>query len=156
MTNVINSESNEKQSTVLPHFKIVVMDETEYWSADFKERAGKIFRAYLFDSTRHVHCCEVTPSYELYPLYSTPLKGDDDEGNFSAEINTEEAKNGFDVRYYHVRVIDGMPEDHIHDLGVETVMPESYQELLDFYLEDAQANVKIQIPASAERELESA
>jgi hypothetical protein len=68
------SDTAEAQK-ILPHFKIVVLDETEYWREEIVAKAGKIYGAYLFDANRHVNCCELTPSYELYPLYSNPLNG---------------------------------------------------------------------------------
>ncbi len=59
---------------ILPHFFLFLSDETDYWlDEELVERCGgSILGAYLFNANRHVHCCELTPSYEMEFLGSIP------------------------------------------------------------------------------------
>jgi hypothetical protein len=59
---------NDNRPEIIPDFRIVRFDETEYWNgAGFIHRAGgKIWGIYYFDANRRVFCCEMTPSYELW------------------------------------------------------------------------------------------
>lgn len=127
---------------VLPQFKVVVIDETHFWSEEIQARVGKVFQAYLFDSNRHVYCCELTPSYELYPLYATATM-DDSEGELDGEMRAA-ADN--EVTYAHVRSIDGLPAGNFHVFSVETEAPESWDELLAEYQERCQGTTYIQTP----------
>jgi len=54
-------------------FKIVIYDEIYYWSDDIKKVCSNIFTVYLYDKSVITHCCEITPSYELHPLYYVPV-----------------------------------------------------------------------------------
>ena len=62
------------EQTILPHFFIVLIDETLNWlDADLVDRCGgSIKAAYFFNSNRHVRCAEWTPSFELHFLESAP------------------------------------------------------------------------------------
>ena len=133
----------ETQAPVLPHFKVVVLNETEYWSDEIRARAGLIYQAYLFDANRHVHCCEITPSYELYPLYATP-QNDDDDGTIATELATA---GDSEVTYMHVRRLDKLSPDHFYSYGEELKVPESWEELRDHYEEQARSNCVIEFPA---------
>ena len=56
----------------LPRFKIVILDETDKWTASaYITEAGKIWTAYLYDEERKVSRTATRPSYELQFLYST-------------------------------------------------------------------------------------
>lgn len=100
------------------NYKVVVFDETEYWSPDMVEKAGgKIYATYLFDSASATYCCELTPSYYLIHLFSTPLQ-DTEDGTVEQEIR--EAESGCDNdAYYHCHSIDSqLAQCLVHDFGL--------------------------------------
>lgn len=59
---------------------VVMIDETDYWRPfdpdcpDYIRNSGRIFCAYLVDLMKAVHCCELTPSFELHQIGSIPEK----------------------------------------------------------------------------------
>lgn len=100
-----------------PKFRLVVFDESRYWSEEILKDAGKIYRVYLYDANRPVHCCEITPSYELFPLYSTPLNYlEDDEARDFLEDEIREAEEDA-VEYHHCSYIDSMDESYFYECG---------------------------------------
>jgi hypothetical protein len=126
------------------HFKIFVRNETRYWNPAIVRKAGHaIYRAYLFDSLRQVHACELTPSYEMFPLYTTPWK-DDEEGNVDALIRQEETGEPI---YIHCHTIDNLPAGHFYDRGEEEHPDdEDWDEIRERMDEHYQGNVMIQFP----------
>lgn len=48
--------------------KLIKFDNTKYWTESIKDelKDGKIYDVYIYNPEIHVHCCELTPSYELY------------------------------------------------------------------------------------------
>ena len=48
----------------------VKRNETEYWGEEWREEhlVTKCLGIYVFAPEIHVHCCELTPSYELWPV----------------------------------------------------------------------------------------
>ena len=103
---------------VLPQFRLRIVDVTKHCSDEFKALAGKVKQVFIFDANRHVHCCEITPSYEMEPLYLTAKNYHDDEklndklGEMLMENNAEDAE------YHHVhnvnldncRILDNVTE----------------------------------------------
>lgn len=131
------------RSQNMANFKVVVFDETEYWSPEIVEKAGgKIYASYLFDSSSVTHCCELTPSYYLHHLFSTPLH-DTDDGDVGDEIRTAEAGCDNDG-YYHCRGIDrNLDKTLVFDFGLQQVGGETGQtreDLLNKYIEECHAN----------------
>lgn len=59
-----------KRNYVEPKFRLVEIEETQYWSDDVQAR-GRIFAVYLVDLSRHTYLCEMTPSLELTYMYTT-------------------------------------------------------------------------------------
>ena len=51
-----------------PDFKIVAIDETEYWNIPEYPEISKIWTLYLTDTSIETYCCEMTPSYWLQPV----------------------------------------------------------------------------------------
>ena len=90
---------------------LVKIDETQYWTPDIIEKAGKIWAVYLYDADEGTFCCELTPSYFLEPLYYSPEK-------FIEGIDErEQVEDAFDEvlrddrgRYFHCKDIDRIPE----------------------------------------------
>lgn len=102
--------------TIKPHICVVKIDETADWESggllDTLDGECKMFGVYIYDANRHVHCCELTPSYELHFLEtqpSNPPENEWDYDKFMDEINSADA-GGEDVRYMHVSSVDRMPE----------------------------------------------
>lgn len=130
-------------SEIKPHFRIVVLNETRHWNEEMQKKAGVIFRAFLYDATRVVHCCEITPSYELFPLYTTPWR-DDENGSVWTELFENEDN---EVKYVHCHVINALSPDHFHDIGVwAQEEDETEDELRERVEEHYRCNVTIQFP----------
>ena len=99
----------------------IALDHTEYWliPEEYKPYIKAMGAYYVYDANRHVYCCEVTPSYELWFVENFPVFTDD---------VTDEIREDFfdwmagawdeDVAYMHVIDIDRMPlkckEQHGH------------------------------------------
>lgn len=125
------------------HFKIFVRNETDDWSDEMRRKAGHaIFRAYLFDALRSTYACEITPSYEMWPLYTTPYK-DDEEGNVAMEIMDAEDS---EVIYIHCHRIDAMSPGNFYDFGEEEHEEEDWDEIREAKEEYCRGNVMIEFP----------
>lgn len=127
----------------MANFKVVVFDETKYWAPELVGKAGgKIYASYLFDSGSITYCCEITPSYHLRHLFSTPLQ-DDENGEVAAEIREAEVGNDND-RYVHCHVIDAhLDKTLVHDFGLDLVGGETdltREDLLEEYMEWCRGN----------------
>lgn len=88
---------------------ILKIDETEYWSDEIKNRVKRIFGVYVFDPNWRVHCCEFTPSYELYRLESQVEfhENTPDDEVVMLEDEVREAERFDDpVVYVHCHTID--------------------------------------------------
>jgi hypothetical protein len=44
------------------------------WPQELLDKAGRIFTVCLYDASECTHCCEITPSHWLVPLYHTTEK----------------------------------------------------------------------------------
>lgn len=125
------------------HLKAIVFDHTRYWPSNIVALAERIYQTYLFDASRAVHCCEIMPSFELHPLYATPLV-DDDEGTACEEIVSHHTD---DIEYHHVSSINRLNLRFIEDLGEHAVdadetIEEAFERLMDHY----RGNVVLQKP----------
>lgn len=136
------------------HFKLVTLDETKDWRDDVQERAGKVFATYLYDENRVTHCCEITPSFELYHLYSTPLNDDEPDNAIAELVDEEEARarfDGQDIQYIHCADIAGLPDGWFHDAGEEALeSDQAWEEARDDAIEYFRANRKIDIPSDVQ------
>lgn len=75
---------NEKLN---PELYFISLDETENWNfqPEDKTKIKKVESIYVFDKNCVVHCCEITPSYELNfiqtrALFTDEAYANDDEG----------------------------------------------------------------------------
>jgi hypothetical protein len=121
------------------HFKLVKIDETQYWSDEIKERVGKLYGVYLIDTNAHTYCCEVTPSYCAYFLYTTyddPDDMDDLEAEAFDEMIRHADFNAADVSYFHVYSV----KEFAYDFGEESHDEDDYKTVLDDVLEYCNAN----------------
>ena len=102
------------KTDVLPELRLWVRDETHlYQETDqgkelLARAGGKIEAVFIFDAALHVHCCELTPSFEMNYLYSvTKASPDDDEAREALYSDLDEANLETErVQYFHVRGID--------------------------------------------------
>ena len=102
-----------------PKFYAIRINETEYFK-DWLEKytyGGKIYGVYIYDANEHTYCCEVTPSYCLYPVgYALEWDSMDlEEMAAKSGISTdelEEIENTIDenVTYIHCGSIDRLPD----------------------------------------------
>lgn len=124
---------------VIPHFKVVAIDETRDWRDDMVAKCGRLYGLYLFDVNRHVHCCELTPSYEMHFIETVAANFIDDETD--ALIREANAQCQQDVEYQHCRVIDRMHASSFVDLGERDLADfDDYEDLLQHMLEYVHGN----------------
>ena len=96
-------------------WRIVRFDDTRYYGEDWL-RERKITRClsyYIYDKNRHVHLCEITPSYELWKVSFDFESAEDatDEERETAWGDMLDAENGDeDVTYMHVSTVDRFEE----------------------------------------------
>jgi hypothetical protein len=110
---------------VIPHWKLVGIDEGRHWNLppEVMAKITKIFGVYLFDAKRHVHCCEFTPSYELYPLGTEVIFVDgvtEQEREDIWEMLRDGDRDCSNVTYMHVHEVDSAIETKkfmLHDFG---------------------------------------
>ncbi len=109
----MNSTSNPptEEHTLRPDFHLIaVPHNTEHWNLpELLPKIARIETVYLFDKNVHVHCCEITPSYELWPVATRailkPEFADDDV--LREEVDAVMQENQYrDVNYRHVRAVD--------------------------------------------------
>jgi len=82
-------------------FILLRLDETHDWTLDLK--GAHAFGVYLVDLSEKTFCCEVTPSYTLYPLYHYT---DSEDEALREEVSEEPMSD--DVQYRHCAGIDAM------------------------------------------------
>lgn len=61
------------------NINVVALDETRYWELPerFKPHVERIETVYAYDKNLAVHCCELTPSHELWPVETRAVTTDD-------------------------------------------------------------------------------
>lgn len=94
---------------MLTDFKVVLIDETEYWHEDIAKKAKKIWKVYFYDASEQTHCCELTPSYWLLPVTCTWDAENLDER--TVDIITAEDTQDVSGRYFHCSIIDQLPNN---------------------------------------------
>lgn len=89
---------------------ILKLDETSYWREDIQAMAGRLFGIYLYNPAVGVHCCELTPSYELHYMgeaITSSLSENDLEA--LAELLREALADSDDVKYMHCAAVNRQP-----------------------------------------------
>lgn len=125
------------------HYKVVLLDESCYYTEPYLAKlGGKVMRAFLFDANKAVNCCELTPSYELIPLYST-CAGDISDDLFDDLRQIDSDDN--DITYHHCSYIDKLPASRFHVYEPYTLgEDETYEEVEEKYEENANCNPPIE------------
>ena len=118
-------------------WRAIALDETEYWIDErLRKLCDKIYGVYAYNPNVAVHCCEITPSYELMWIGTVPcydygkLTEEDRDYVFDTILEGERYQEPF--IYMHCEQV----EKHKHILlGPETTLPK--KEMSDKDLEDA-------------------
>lgn len=119
----------------------VRVDVTGHCREDFVARCGgKVYEVFLFDANEVTYCCEVTPSYCLYPvsLEAGDLPEEEDVRNRLFEELIDARHELEDVCYMHCRDVDRLPDDDkVEQKGLEIDasfddVHESYHQCPDF------------------------
>ena len=111
MVKIMNADARE----IVPAIHVIAMEETANWCEEIRTRAGRLFSVYLYDRRRHVHACELTPSYELH-FYKTVFtaefpktaEGEQERDDLEREIMLADAQTE-PVSYLHVHETDALP-----------------------------------------------
>lgn len=108
------------------NFRLVAIDESHHWKKDILDKCGGTIKTvYIYDKSVTTNLCEITPSYELTPLYYITESDVDDEVH---ELLNNEIGND-DVRYYHCHVVDAIESVAIeNDIEFSTSESEEYKE----------------------------
>lgn len=88
------------------NFQVIAINETSYWNEQIVAHTGRIYGLYLVDLDRKVHCCEITPSYELYFIESVTEATISDE--LDMEIIDADMHYSDQVVYWHCHAVDRM------------------------------------------------
>lgn len=123
MTAVQTAVAQESEIAISPRYFVVKLIETDKWAPEIATKARCIFGVYLFDANRHVHCCEITPSYECHFVESqwdNPDLSARDADWLNVDI-TEADTVTEPVRYFHCRQIDALPNIRKGTLAVGVI-----------------------------------
>ncbi|HLN28588.1 MAG TPA: hypothetical protein VK395_12670 [Gemmataceae bacterium] len=130
-------EETQSDHEVKPRYCVLKIDETENWlDQDIVARAKRIFGVYLFDRHTHVHCCELTPSYEclfVESQWDNPDLSDLETDWLSADI-LQGDNYAEPVKYFHCWQIDGLRriKDGEIAVGVINLEIDNEEEALEY------------------------
>jgi hypothetical protein len=91
---------------LLPDLWVVKIDEREFWCESIIAQTTRIFGVYVFDRRRHVHCCSLTPSYELQFLGSQYESVENIDEEWLYEDIMEGDSSTSEVSYFDCHDID--------------------------------------------------
>ena len=102
--------------------RVVAIDEN-YWTEEIAKACGNIQCVYIYDASVQIRLCEVTPSYELIPLYYIT------ENEISDELHSQMMNEDMDVMYVHCYQVDKMESISANnDIEFESSDSEEYKE----------------------------
>ena len=97
----------------LGDFYVMRIDERHAWTGDVAEKCDAILTAYFFDRSKHVHACELTPSFEAWTIghEAHPREGLSER---EADAVHEAVMSVHDdsIRYFHVSFVERMLAEH--------------------------------------------
>lgn len=156
--------------TAVHNWAIVKIDETQYWNlnpdpvkywlkpspiTDALKAIKRIFGVYVTDLNKQVHCCELTPSYELNFIetqYELDLNIEltDEQLELISDYIMDGDRDTDLVRYYHCKVLEGAakidtgcyPDNMLGviELGAEDDSEDDEQDIIDRYTEWVRGN----------------
>jgi len=113
-------------------FILVSLDETQYWSEDIQAKCGAIFGLYVYCPDRAHHCCEVKPSYELWPVQVWSAVPPDEEMEIAMRSYFADAE----IAYIYCSALDAEHNlDAKLDLGDFGEEGDTYEECVDQVIE---------------------
>lgn len=124
-----------------PDFWLVVQRHPDHWwnIPEIRPLIDRIETVFLFDRNLHVHCCEFTPSYELWPVETRAiLKPEfaDNDALVDKVDNVIMGNASREIEYHHVHPLDRRIEDkswpsrQMGDMGCpKDGRPPSYEEV---------------------------
>ena len=123
------------------NFKVVAIDQTRHWDEQLQKLAGKIEAVYLVDCAFVTHCCELTPSYALTPLYYI---AEEEVSDNIKEIIDAELSNEDETQYFHLTFINSLKTIKVdNNIEVENSECEEYKEHFAEMLEYVKCNHQI-------------
>ena len=116
-----------------------------YWSSEIRHQVGKVYCVYLYDKSVVTHCAELTPSYELRPLYYTTGLATHQIDESIDEMIQNEFANEQDVKYMHCSEVlrhEHYPMEKMLALNkdVEGRDTDEYKELVESTIEYFKCN----------------
>lgn len=69
--------------------KLVVIDQTEAWSDEIVNKAGKLSAVCLYDERVETHLMDLSPSYYLTPLYTITERQVDEDTHEEIVLNDD-------------------------------------------------------------------
>lgn len=103
--------------------RVITINETRLWNDEIQKACGKIETVYMYDKTVQTNCCEITPSYDLTPLYYITEKSISDE--IYSEMESQEKES----IYMHCAVVDELDSiSSEQDFDFENSEDEEYKE----------------------------
>jgi hypothetical protein len=108
-----NKSLNELANNTRNRFVAIAIDETEYWSEEIQQIAGKIESVYLVNLKMPTHLCEFAisfpavhlrnfvPDIEKFENGSDNLLLQDIEGQYDEQISYFKGSSVFDVKYIY-------------------------------------------------------
>lgn len=114
---------NRFNPEIPPAWHAVRLDETHFYGKMFLDEFGveKIYGVYVVDFSKRVHCCEITPSYELNFVNSVFDGGPDDDERLEELVQKlYEADACTDnVLYMHCNAVNALPEGCKHPIQID-------------------------------------
>ncbi len=118
----------ENATLINSDIKVVAIDETHQWDKSIQEVCGTIKTVYMFESSVVTHCCELTPSYYLTPLYYVIENEVSDEVFDTVNDNLVNEE----PMYMHCRVVDELETiDSEQEFDFESSESEEYKEYFE-------------------------
>ena len=121
---------------ILPDFRLIALDETRGWHLPEHEGTyERIETVYLYDANRPVHLCEITPSYELFPLYCHAVGESVPEELEELMLSDIDA---YDPTYMHCSAVDRMVKILCNPIGDD--YEDDYETIQERYEEHYRCN----------------
>ena len=85
----------------LTNIQVIEIDDTRFWTPEIKSKVDKISTVYLYDKSVVTNLMEITPSYELRPLYYNVTYRADQERDEAIEEEIDSNFRNEEIIYVH-------------------------------------------------------
>ncbi|MGF6440458.1 hypothetical protein [Paraburkholderia youngii] len=143
-SNIATSAANQAAMDI----RLVVVDETRFYSAEIQQKAGRVYQTYAYDASRGYHECDIRPSFELHPLNTTPLNYSDDRQERDAlhELLFD-ANTHAQPRMWYCHDVRRIPSTHSKDYQIVALDDDdSYDVQFERVLDHLRGNVQLELP----------